>query len=115
MHSELTAWLFRPYPETFPYAAVVDEFQRVGKHFVAPEALALLDRARRKLPAGYDPETDFLARFLDFTLDKYDGRYDNPSYIAVDLLPLPRTLDRARPAGGDPRRRRAPARARARR
>jgi tryptophan 2,3-dioxygenase len=88
MHTELTAWLFRPYPETFPYAAVVAEFQRVGKHFVDPSMLALLDRARRKLPAGYDPDADYLARFLDFTLDKHDGRYDNPSYIAVDLLPL---------------------------
>jgi tryptophan 2,3-dioxygenase len=88
MHTELTAWLFRPYPETFPYAAVVEEFQRVGKHFVGEELLALLDRARRKLPAGFDADADFLARFLDFTLDKHDGRYDNPSYIAVDLLPL---------------------------
>ncbi len=65
----------------FPYDAVVTEFQRVGKHFVRPAILAALAAERETA----SPE---LATFLDFTLDKYDGRYDNPSYIAVDLLPL---------------------------
>ena len=74
----------------FPFDAVVAEFQRVGKHFVRPAILAALAAERETA----SPE---LAKFLDFTLDKYDGRYDNPSYIAVDLLPLPSTraeLDR---------------------
>ena len=74
----------------FPYDAVVAEFQRVGKHFVRPAILAALAAER-------ETASSELATFLDFTLDKYDGRYDNPSYIAVDLLPLPATraeLDR---------------------
>jgi tryptophan 2,3-dioxygenase len=32
-----------------------------------------------------------LAGFLHTALDKYDDRYDNPSYLAVDFLPLPGT------------------------
>ena len=88
--NQLTTWLSAPQPESFPYDAVVAEFQRVGKHFVAADVLALLDRARATQPTGV------LARFLDVALDKHDGRYDNPSYLAVDLLPLP--------SGDDPHR-----------
>jgi tryptophan 2,3-dioxygenase len=40
-----------------------------------------------------------LAGFLSTALDKFDGRFDNPSYLAIDQLPLPGTGDR----GGDPR------------
>ncbi len=96
---ELAALLLEPDPETFPYEAVVTEFNRVGKHFVARELLATLDRARAKLPAVSDPDTALLARFLDIALDKWDERYDNPSYLALDLLPLPGTG----PGGGDVR------------
>ena len=85
MRSELTAWLSRPRPETFPYAAVVSEYRHVGKHFVAPDLLALLARARGELPGGCDPAAEQLARFLDFALDKYDGRYDNPSCSATGV------------------------------
>ena len=88
---ELAAWLSRPDPVTFPYDAVVAEFHRVGKHFVAEELLALLDKVRATLPEGSDPGRRLLARFLDVGLDKWDGRYDNPSYLAVDLLHLPGT------------------------
>jgi tryptophan 2,3-dioxygenase len=88
---ELAALLINPDPETFPYDAVVNEFHRVGKHFVSHELLAALDRARATLPGRPDPGTRLLARFLDVALDKWDGRYDNPSYLAVDLLPLPGT------------------------
>ena len=98
--NQLTTWLSEPQPESFPYDAVVAEFHRVGKHFVAAEVLALLDSARATRPAGD------LARFLDVALDKHDGRYDNPSYLAIDLLPLP--------SGDDPRRAAAPARPAAR-
>ena len=70
----------------FPYDAVVAEFQRVGKHFVRPAILAALAAER-------ETASSELATFLDFTLDKYDGRYDNPSYIAIDLLPLPSTRE----------------------
>ena len=90
---ELAPWLSSPDPETFPYDAVVTEFHRAGKHFVADELLARLDGVRATLPAGSDPGRRLLARFLDVALDKWDGRYDNPSYLAVDLLPLPGTVD----------------------
>jgi tryptophan 2,3-dioxygenase len=91
---EVAAWLRRPDPEAFPYHAVVSEFHRVGKHFVPTELLAMLDGVRETLTEESDPTNRLLARFLDTALDKYDGRYDNPSYLAVDLLPLPGTGDR---------------------
>lgn len=90
----LRAWLREPEPGAFPYEAVVTEFNRVGKHFVARELLATLDGARRALPARSGPDTALVAGFLDVALDKWDGRYDNPSYLAVDLLPLPGTGSR---------------------
>lgn len=88
---EVRAWLREPEPGAFPYEAVVTEFNRVGKHFVARELLATLDGARQTLRARSGPDTALLARFLDIALDKWDGRYDNPSYLAVTLLPLPGT------------------------
>ena len=90
---ELAAWLPTADPEAFPYDAVVTEFHRAGKHFVANELLARLDAVRATLPGGPDPGSRLLARFLDVALDKWDGRYDNRSYLAVDLLPLPGTGD----------------------
>ena len=96
---ELAAWLDRPDPETFPYDAVVAEFHRVGKHFAPSDLLAALDRARATLTDRSSPAGGLLAGFLDTALDKFDGRYDNPSYLAVDLLPLPGTGAR----GHDPR------------
>jgi tryptophan 2,3-dioxygenase len=96
---ELAAWLDRPDPETFPYDAVVAEFHRVGKHFVPSDLLAALDRARAALTDPSGPAGRLLAGFLATALDKFDDRYDNPSYLAVDLLPLPGTGDH----GHDPR------------
>lgn len=84
----LVTWLRDPDPETFPYAEVVAAIRSTGKHFVPDELLALLAAARTPTPAGGE-----LRRFLDFVLDKHDGVYDNPSYIAVDLLPLPTPKD----------------------
>jgi tryptophan 2,3-dioxygenase len=72
-------------PEAFPYDEVVAYFNRVGKHFVSPQLLAELDRVRASLPAGPSQ----LSRFLHTALDKFDGRYDNPSYLALDQLGLP--------------------------
>lgn len=98
MH-ELTSWLSAGAdPGSFPYPAVVAEFQRTGKHFVAGDVLDLLDRARAVTPEG--GEALLLRDFLDVTLDKRDGRYDYQSYLA---LSLPRAT-RTEPAG-DPRRR----------
>src|SRR4051794_22712879 len=72
-------------PEGFPYDEVVAYFNRVGKHFVSPQLLAELDGVRASLPAG----PSRLSRFLHTALDKFDGRYDNPSYLALDQLGLP--------------------------
>ena len=83
--TDLQQWLRSPAPETFPLDAVIAEFRRVGKHFVAPKLLEALTQARAVLPAGDSP----LRRFLDTALDKHDGRFDNPSYLAIHDLPLP--------------------------
>jgi len=83
--TDLQPWLRHPDPETLPLDAVIAEFRRVGKHFVAPELLEALAQARAALPAGDSP----MRRFLDTALDKHDGRFDNPSYLAIHDLPLP--------------------------
>jgi len=84
---DLTQWLAQPTPETFPLAEVILEFRRAGKHHVPRDLLAALAEGRAALPEG----ADWLRRFLDTALDKYDGRYDNPSYLALHDLPLPTT------------------------
>jgi tryptophan 2,3-dioxygenase len=83
--TDLQQWLRHPTPETLPLDAVIAEFRRVGKHFVAPELLEALAQARAALPDGDGPTR----RFLDTALDKHDGRFDNPSYLAIHDLPLP--------------------------
>jgi tryptophan 2,3-dioxygenase len=90
MTSALQSWLDSPVPEHFPLQEVISEFRRVGKHFVARRLLDQLAEARRALPSG----AEVLKRFLDTTLDKYDGRYDNPSYLALHDLPLPSNAGR---------------------
>ncbi|MDP1846424.1 MAG: tryptophan 2,3-dioxygenase family protein [Solirubrobacteraceae bacterium] len=85
---ELAAWRADRHPDAFPYDAVVAAFRAVGKHFVAAELLADLDAVRRDVPRGC-PAHRRLAGFLDTTLDKFDGRYDNPSYLALEQLGLP--------------------------
>ena len=83
--SPLRQWIADPDPASLPLDAVIAEFRRVGKHFVAPELLRALVRARAALPPGDGPTR----RFLDTALDKHDGRFDNPSYLALHDLPLP--------------------------
>ena len=85
---ELAAWRAGRHPAAFPYDAVVAAFHAVGKHFVAAELLTDLDSVRRDVPRGC-PAHRTLARFLDTALDKFDGRYDNPSYLALEQLGLP--------------------------
>ncbi|MER5333784.1 hypothetical protein [Micromonospora sp. NPDC002717] len=110
MH-ELTTWLSGTAdPRTFPYPAVLHEFHRVGKHFVEKELLALLDETRARVAgataAGGD-EARLLTDFLDVTLDKWDGRYDYRSYLALRLLRLPCGADDPPPAEDDATSRRA--------
>ncbi|MFJ6798038.1 tryptophan 2,3-dioxygenase family protein [Streptomyces sp. NPDC091268] len=99
---ELDDWLEDPEPRRFPFAAVLGEFQRVGKHFVDEELLKTLAVARDRLPGGdsagvpaaAEPAdadaAGVLERFLDTALDKFDGRYDYPTYTALSLLAPPR-------------------------
>lgn len=72
----------------FPYDAVIDEFHRVGKHFVADDLLIALDGVRTRT-AGTSYTNDQLEDFLSCALDKWDNRYDYLTYTALDLLPLP--------------------------
>ncbi|WFE39795.1 tryptophan 2,3-dioxygenase family protein [Micromonospora sp. WMMD998] len=86
---ELTSWLSGGGATgSFPYSAVLAEFHRAGKHFVEKEVLALLDQARTRLTAR-EPHARLLGDFLDVALDKWDGRYDYRSYLALRLLRLP--------------------------
>ncbi|HEV8557603.1 MAG TPA: hypothetical protein VGR06_14535 [Actinophytocola sp.] len=113
---ELMNWLSGgSNPDSFPYSEVLAEFHRTGKHFVANELLALLDQARTAsaappaggaaaTTAGEHSSVRFLRNFLDVALDKWDGRYDYQTYLALKLLRMPRakfTDDRrvADPAG----------------
>jgi len=50
---------------------------------VPDKVLADLDQARESVR--------LLAKFLDTALDKWDGRYDYRTYLALDMLPLPGT------------------------
>ena len=90
----IATWLSSRNADDFPYDAVVAEFHHVGKHFVATELLEALAGVRAALPEVHGSVTSvrLLDRFLDAALDKWDGRYANPTYLGLSLLPLP-TVD----------------------
>ena len=92
---ELRHWLRSPQLRTFPYDQVVRHYHAVGKHFVAPELLAVLARARDLLPTipGPWPQVQTLASFLDCALDKPDGRYEYSTYLGLPLLQVPSVDD----------------------
>lgn len=91
----ITSWLSSPNADDFPYDAVVAEFHRAGKHFVEATLLEALAGVRAALPdaRGSDASVRLLDRFLDTALDKWDGRYANPTYLGLSLLPLPAVDD----------------------
>src|SRR5215213_5673623 len=91
----IASWLSSRDAADFPYDAVVAAFHRVGKHLVAPELLEALAGVRAALPQVHGSVTSvrLLDRFLDAALDKWDGRYANPTYLGLDLLPLPAVED----------------------
>ncbi|MFI1568163.1 tryptophan 2,3-dioxygenase [Streptomyces sp. NPDC020490] len=93
--AELQCWLHEPDPMKFPYDAVVRHYHQVGKHFVDPKVLRLLDEVRERLPAlrAPWPQVQMLASFLSTALDKADERYDYPTYLALGLLQLPAVDD----------------------
>ncbi|MER7455908.1 tryptophan 2,3-dioxygenase family protein [Micromonospora sp. NPDC126480] len=100
----LIHWLSGPVePRSFPYSPVLNEFHRVGKHFVEKSFLALLDSARQAVasqaPGSSDAAHRLLTDFLDVALDKWDGRYDYCSYLALRLLRLHCGPDDPTPAG----------------
>ncbi|NUT32874.1 MAG: hypothetical protein HOV79_07345 [Hamadaea sp.] len=78
-------------PGRFPYAEVMAQFHRTGKHFADKDLLVQLDRARRTAPADHGPGRR-LRDFLDVALDKFDGRYDYQTYLGLRLLPLPQVV-----------------------
>ena len=88
-------WLSSRNANDFPYDAVVAEFHRVGKHFVATQLLDALASVRAALPevSGSVANVRLLDQFLDTALDKWDGRYANPTYLGLSLLPLPAVDD----------------------
>lgn len=84
----LADWLRTPDPVTFPYDEVIDTIRGAGKHRAPTNLLAQLDHARAALT---DSDDAHLAMFLGTALDKWDSRFDNPSYLAFEQLPLPGT------------------------
>ncbi|MFI5933709.1 tryptophan 2,3-dioxygenase family protein [Actinoplanes sp. NPDC051494] len=71
------AWTIRG--GDFPYAEVLDAYREVGKHWVPRSLLEALAGAR----PGARGQVRLL---LDVLLDKFDGRYDYRSYLALPLL-----------------------------
>jgi tryptophan 2,3-dioxygenase len=91
----ITDWMASRDADDFPYDAVVAEFHRGGKHVVGTDLLEALAGVRAALPeaGGSASSVRLLDRFLDVALDKWDGRYANPTYLALSLLPLPKEDD----------------------
>src|SRR5829696_9592708 len=87
----LMGWRRSPEPECFPYDDVVAALRAGGKHVAAPGLLKALDCVRTHASAGTSAAHRRLARFLATALDKFDERYDNPSYLALAQLSLPGT------------------------
>jgi tryptophan 2,3-dioxygenase len=87
--AQVAMWRRHPDPEVFPYDAVTAELRHVGKHFASRNLLAALAAARAALPQSTSDAGRRLIRFLWTALDKWDQRYDNPSYLALDRLELP--------------------------
>jgi tryptophan 2,3-dioxygenase len=88
----ITEWLDTPEPTSFPYDAVLSEYLNVGKHFVSDDTLKSLTGVRDWLETvtpARAAEWAELNRFLVTALDKWDGRYDYATYIALDVLNLP--------------------------
>lgn len=75
----------------FPYSEVLAAYHWRGKHFVSKDLLDALDEVRTRDDdlAGPNEAVHQLTTFLTIALDKFDGRYDYQTYLALDLLPMP--------------------------
>jgi tryptophan 2,3-dioxygenase len=91
----IASWLSSRNADDFPYDKVVTEFHLVGKHFVPTDLLEALAGVRAALPEMHGSVTSLrlLDRFLDAALDKRDGRYANPTYLGLNLVPMPAVDD----------------------
>jgi tryptophan 2,3-dioxygenase len=91
----VVSWLSAPNADEFPYETVLKEFHRAGKHFVSTTLLDALAAVRATLSEvnGSGSSVRLVERFLDVVLDKRDGRFSNPTYLALSLLPLPTLED----------------------
>lgn len=90
LEEQLNNWLQQPLTTLFPYQVLIDEYLRVGKHFVDSKILDKLAEGRQKLKEHHSKDNE-LEKFLDVLLDKRDEKYDYPTYLALSLLPLPGT------------------------
>ncbi|MFY1702968.1 tryptophan 2,3-dioxygenase family protein [Micromonospora sp. WMMA1923] len=96
----LRRWLTRR-PLTarhFPYTAVIAAYHHHGKHHVPDRWTRLLRTARDQYPNVPGTQGRHLRAFLANTLDKTDGRYAYPTYLALNLLPMPDPDDPPAPA-----------------
>ncbi|HYF25470.1 MAG TPA: tryptophan 2,3-dioxygenase family protein [Baekduia sp.] len=82
---DLRTWTDHGDPARFPFESVAAALQRTGKHVPDRHLIALLAGVRDRLPRHGN---GLLERFLHVVLDKHDGRYANPTYLALDLLPI---------------------------
>lgn len=77
--------------DTFPLYQVLEQYQRVGKHFVDEKILHELDAIKSLLDTlpGEEFTTRILRLFLAMSLDKYGAYYNYTTYIGADLLDIP--------------------------
>ncbi|MFJ1819468.1 MULTISPECIES: tryptophan 2,3-dioxygenase [unclassified Streptomyces] len=103
LRHELSDWCGSGGTGEFPYDGVIDRLRAVGKHFLGEELLLLLAECRTVFSESFKSSESsesseagsssregirdpFVGPFLDVLLDKFDDRYDYPSYTALALL-----------------------------
>lgn len=64
--------------------SVTEHVRRKGKHFLSDRTLVRLSDIRRR----HGTSRPLLSAFLDCALDKYEGRFQNRTYLALPVLEL---------------------------
>ncbi|MCP2323612.1 hypothetical protein HDA40_002119 [Hamadaea flava] len=77
-----------PMAGVFSAESTVAICHRVGKHFLPSGLLRHLDRQRGDPPSSR-LDGELRQRWLDSALDKFDGRYDYNTYLALPVFDLP--------------------------